>query len=303
MLAHRMMGSSSLLLGEFVEARDHLQRGLALADPARHGGLVAHLGMDLESTLNQMGAWAVCLLGFADQAAAMLRRGIELGSALTQINAKTYTLGRCCIVAMCSRDNATLETVGKTVAELAAQHRIPLFQGNARVYLAWAAMESGRFAEAAIGFERGLDELASVDSRHYLPFFLAGLAMSLVGCDRAEQARRVIEQAFAVCREGEHGWCEAELWRVRGVVLSAAEQGDRSEAARSFEHAITLARTQQARLWELRAATSFARLLSRAGESARAEAVLRPVHEWFTEGLATPDLADARALLAAPSAT
>ena len=298
MLACRMVGSSALFLGELVQARDELERGLALVEPHKHGGLVAHLGMDLESTLHQMRGWALYLLGFPDQGGAELQRGLQLGYALTQINAKIYTLGRCCVVAMGMRDGRLVEDIARRVAELAAQHRIPMYRAFADIYLAWAAMEQGRHAEAAAGFERGLADLAVAGSRLYLPFFLAGQAAALAGCGRHDEALRAIDQAIVVGQEGEHRWCEAELWRVRGEVLAGdAKAGDRAEALRSLERALSVARRGQAKLWELRAATTLARLLSLRGDHSEAKALLAPLHEWFTEGHDTVDLRDARRVL------
>jgi predicted ATPase len=90
-------------------------------------------------------------------------------------------------------------------------------------------------------------------------------------------------------------WFEAELYRLRGECLIAHRSGEQAEA--SFERALAVARRQSAKMWELRAAVSFARLHRDQCRSVEARDLLAPVYEWFTEGFATPDLKEAKALL------
>ena len=97
-----------------------------------------------------------------------------------------------------------------------------------------------------------------------------------------------------VARSGER-WLEPELERLTGEMLVAT--GSAGEAAPHFEEAIALARDQSAKMWELRAAASLARLLCDQGRHTEARDLLAPVYHWFTEGFATPDLKEARALL------
>jgi predicted ATPase len=92
-------------------------------------------------------------------------------------------------------------------------------------------------------------------------------------------------------------WFEAELHRIKGDVLLRAPEVDPGQAEACFRQAITVAQGQQAKLWELRAATSLARLWRDQGKGAQAHDLLAPVYDWFTEGFDTPDLKEARVLL------
>jgi predicted ATPase len=92
-------------------------------------------------------------------------------------------------------------------------------------------------------------------------------------------------------------WFEAELHRHRGELLRTAHPGAEAEAEASFRRAIAIARGQDAKLWELRAAASLARLWRDRGKRDQARASLAPVYGWFTEGFDTPDLKEAKALL------
>ena len=89
----------------------------------------------------------------------------------------------------------------------------------------------------------------------------------------------------------------AELARVRGDILLSQSDGKTDEAAASFEKAIEIARAQKAKGWELRAATSLARLWQSQNKTKEAHDLLAPVYEWFTEGFDTADLKEAKALL------
>jgi predicted ATPase len=116
----------------------------------------------------------------------------------------------------------------------------------------------------------------------------------------------LLDEALGLARETDGCWCEAELHRLKGAVFASGRGGREAEAESCFEGAITVARQQGAKLWELRAATGLARLRRDQGRLAEARGLLAPVYASFTEGFAFPDLVEARALLeelgAAPGA-
>jgi predicted ATPase len=119
----------------------------------------------------------------------------------------------------------------------------------------------------------------------------------MAAAHRQPEAMRTIERALTECEQTSQGWCDAELWRVRGELLLRNALPDRAAATQSFERALGIARTRGARLWELRASLSLARLWVDQGDRSRAVALLQPIYDWFTEGFDTVDLVEARALL------
>ena len=123
------------------------------------------------------------------------------------------------------------------------------------------------------------------------------LAIGHADSGRFDDAWRCIGKAMAAMQATKERWCEAEAHRVAGEIALKSPQRDVAKAQAYFEHALTLARTQQAKSWELRAATSLARLLSDQGKRQTARDLLAPVHDWFKEGFDTADLRTARALL------
>jgi len=130
-----------------------------------------------------------------------------------------------------------------------------------------------------------------------LPLQFAGLAHALARAGTFAEAFEALESAEEVKRSGEQTW-EAIIAWIRGQVYALMPQPDVAKVASCYERACALARRQSARSVELRAATSLAELWSQQGRKADAWALLAPIHAWFTEGFETPDLADAKALLA-----
>ena len=137
--------------------------------------------------------------------------------------------------------------------------------------------------------------MAAAESRYVTPVLACGYATALMTCGRLDQASRAIERALVDNAHRGLVWCDAELWRVRGELQRA--QREPGLAASSFEHALTIARGQGAGLWELRAATSLARLWADQHEPARARQLLKPVLDGFDERLDSVDVRDARTLM------
>ena len=123
------------------------------------------------------------------------------------------------------------------------------------------------------------------------------LAIAHAGAGHFDDAWRCIDKAMTAMHATKERWCEAEAHRVAGEITLKSPQRDVAKAQAYFEHSLTVARAQQARSWELRAATSSARLLSDQGKRQTARDLLAPIYDWFTEGFDTSDLRTAKALL------
>ena len=123
------------------------------------------------------------------------------------------------------------------------------------------------------------------------------LAIAHADCGQFEDAWLCIGESMAAMQATRERWCEAEAHRVAGEIAFKSPQRDVTKAQGHFEHSLALARAQQAKSWELRAATSLARLLNHQGQRQTARDLLAPVYDWFTEGFDTSDLRNAKALL------
>ena len=293
--AHRMVAASLFYLGDFVEAQEHLEPAVALVGSSVADEVTVRLGVGPRVATLCYGAWLLCLRGYAGQSRQMLARAHSLGAAL-EPSARAQMHMFSALIAASAGDGAATRGEAECLGELAAKHRLPMYGQYADAFLGLAAI--GTPTEAAVrAYEQRVNDLIAARVLIWAPFLLARLAEGMQACGYHDEALRTIGRAFDECEATSQRWCEAELWRTRGKLLLHALQPDRAQATRAFERAMAIARDQDAKLWELRAAMSLARLWAGQGDRAKALDVLAPIHDWFTEGFDTVDLVEARVLL------
>jgi predicted ATPase len=160
-----------------------------------------------------------------------------------------------------------------------------------------ALVLSGQMSSAVTMITSGLAAFRSTGSTLFTPWYLSNYAKAYSEIDQFEDARRCIDEAELTVRITKERWCEAEIHRVAGEIALRSPATDASKAEAAFERALAIARTQQAKSLELRAATNLARFLGDRGERKKASEILVPIYSWFTEGSGTRDLRAARALV------
>jgi predicted ATPase len=143
----------------------------------------------------------------------------------------------------------------------------------------------------------GIAAYRSTGSTNWVPLHLSYLAIADAGLDQFEEAWRCIAEALNAVETTKERWCEAEIHRIAGDITLLSPEPDGAKAEVYFEHALSVAREQHAKSWELRAAMSMARLCRDQGKRQQAHDLLAPVYGWFTEGFETLDLKEAKALL------
>ncbi|WP_089945797.1 hypothetical protein [Candidatus Entotheonella palauensis] len=148
---------------------------------------------------------------------------------------------------------------------------------------------------------RGLADILDTGAVIYQPLCLLVLAEAHGKADQAKAGLRALSEAFATVGEDAQSYLAAELYRLHGELLQQRAPLETAQAECAFQQALDIARRQQAKAWELRAAMSLARLWQRQGMREAARAVLEPVYNWCTEGFDTADLQEAKTLLAALS--
>jgi predicted ATPase len=194
------------------------------------------------------------------------------------------------------RDAEAAATHAKTGAELAKEHGFPLFVAWSAPPQGWALAAQGRLAEGAERIRQGLSDAMATGSELFRPCFRAWLAEVLGTAGAPEAGVQVLDEELALDDRDERRY-DAELHRLRGELLLLSEPGHYDEAESCFLEALGMAREQQAKSLELRAAASLARLWQSQGKPNEARELLAQVYDWFTEGLDSPDLQDAKALL------
>jgi predicted ATPase len=189
---------------------------------------------------------------------------------------------------------------------LAHQQGFPFFVALGMVFQGAALVQQGHSEAGIQQLRQGIAAYKAIGTELILPFFLSLLAAAYGRSGRADVGLEVLEEALALVNTTGERLCEADLYRLKGEFFlqaeaqSLASRGDNPHAAEAealFQQALTIARHQGARSWELRVAISLSRLWQQQGKHTAAYALLAPVYGWFTEGFDTADLQEARALL------
>jgi predicted ATPase len=183
------------------------------------------------------------------------------------------------------------------VISLAEEHGLSMWLAYGRIFRGWALAEQGRRAEGLAELVKALAECQATRTRMHRPYHLALLAEALHRSGKAEEALRVVDEALELVEETDERWWEADLHRLKGDLLLSLAAQNAAEAEAEYGAAVTTARRQGARMLELRAATSLARLWRDQGACAEARDLLAPVYGWFAEGRDTAGVKDAGALL------
>ena len=193
------------------------------------------------------------------------------------------------------RDGPGVRERAAALVALSAEHGFALWQAAGIVLDGWALAEGGRAVAGIARIESGLEAYRATGAGLFVPYFLALLGTTHGAAGEGAEGQRLLADALDAGRASGERWFEAELYRLKGELSLAG--GDRATAEACFLSAIAFAREQSAKLWELRATTSLARLWADQGKRAEASNLLVPVYDWFTEGFDSPDLRDAKALL------
>jgi predicted ATPase len=298
MIGHRIMGTCLMVTGDFFESRAHLDRAFALYDPVEHRVLATRFGSDTGVTILSWRSLPVWWLGYPDDALADADRAIrdarEIGQAGTLMTA--LALGAW-VHRLCSNYAATGSLVDE-LAALAREKGAAYYKAIGTVLQGDLIALTGNASDAVQKITTGLTELRSTGTTLFGSMFLSTLASAYADIGRFDDAWHSIDEATATIETTKERWFEAETNRIGGEIALKSPEPDAAKAQAYFERALSVARQQRAKSWELRAAMSLARLWRDQGKVQQARELLSPVYGWFTEGFDTRDLRDAKALLA-----
>jgi class 3 adenylate cyclase/predicted ATPase len=293
----RIVGSALYHLGRLVESRAHLEEGLALYDPERDRGSASVYALDSRVVCLFWLVHVLFALGYPEQAEARMREALAYARELAHPYTLAYAMSVACIFHGRQRPGPATRTAADTLAAFATEQDFPLPAAVGALVGGWALSDGGSTEEAIARMQRGLADYTATGAQLWVPDFLPLLAQAHGRAGQPGAGLGFLAEALERVEENGGRWLEAELYRLRGDLLLAPPDRDPPEAEACFWHAIAIARTQRARMWELRAATSLARLWQDQGKNAEARDLLAPVYDWFAEGFDTADLRDAQALL------
>jgi DNA-binding winged helix-turn-helix (wHTH) protein/predicted ATPase len=294
---HHALWLTQFCRGELAAAYDHAARGIALYDSESHAALASVYGNHDAGTCARMqGAWTLGLLGFPERAVALSGEAIALAERLGHPFNLAWSHYSAANLHQLLRDAAATRRHAEVALALAREHGFPLPSGWATAVRGWAIATAGAGLEGLAGIREGLAGARATGSQSYESYLLALLADGCLMTERVEDGLAAIAEGLErVARTGERFY-EAELWRLRGELLLLQER-EAGAAADALGRAAEIARQQNARWLELRAAVSLNRIQQRPGPTNAACRLLADVYGWFTEGLATADLCEARKFL------
>jgi predicted ATPase len=290
------MGVVALLRGDLVTGRALLEPYLSLSDPPPiattfHG--MRHLRVAYLAWMMQ-GLWE---LGYAAQAQ---QRHVELLSLARQLGHPPNLVYAECFgafLAQYCRDAATTYDRAEAVTAFATAQGLEHNVVFGRILLGWALAMQGDAAAGMAHIQQGLAVVQRTGLKLYRPYFLTLLAEASGQAGQPEAGLTALTEAVTLVAATEERWWEAEVYRLQGVLLLQRSRADVGQAEACFQQALEVARRQQARALELRAALRLAQLWQTQGQRAAARQLLVELYGWFTEGFDTADLQEAKALL------
>lgn len=288
-VGHWAKGVTLLYSGDLEAAHSHLEEMLAYYDPNQSRPAIFRYVTDPGVACHFWSAWAQWLRGYPDQALDRSYEALALAQRLNHPFSLAFALFTSATLHQFRGEpRETLARAEATIA-LADKHGFAFFQGLADVFRGWAKTEMGE-VEAGIELMRsGIERSQASGSRIGKPHMLALLGEAHGKIGQPEEGLTLLAEALDAAHDSNERHYEPEILRLRGDLLQQAG-ASAAEVEASYRQAIALARQQQAKLWELRAALSLARLASDESQLTAACNQVAEVYNWFTEGRSSPDL-------------
>jgi class 3 adenylate cyclase/predicted ATPase len=294
-LGHFSSGRTLMFTGRFAESQSHLEAGLLLYDPIAHSSLVHHAAPrpDVHAQA-ELGIVLLCL-GYPDRALA--RSNLAIAEARRLAHPPTLAVSLSLGIALLSLvgDIAALDQRAGQLARVATEQGFPRWRPQGTIFAGWLKLKTGDVAEGTPLLRSGSAAYRAMGAELWMPQYIALLAEACEIAGQVQEAGALLNDALQLVERTGECWFAAELNRLKGRLL--LRRGHTEAAVELYRKALSIAQEQEAKLWELRAAVSGARLRRDQGRYSKARELLAPVYGWFTEGFDTPDLKEAKALL------
>jgi class 3 adenylate cyclase/predicted ATPase len=295
LLGHLSSGRNLMLAGRFAASRSHLEKVLSLYDSAIHHSLTRQIGIHPRLSAQAILGNVLFFLGFPEQALAQTNAAIaeaeKLGHATSL--AQSLTFGTRLLWEY--GDNAALASRAKQFCALATEHGFSVWRAQGTMYRGLAQVTAGDVADGMELLRAGFADYRANASEAETSAYKVLLAKACAIAGQIEEALAMLDNAMPVLEQAGEARYAAEMRRHKGQLL--LRHGYSEAVENMYREALSIARAQEAKLWELRAAVSFARLRRDHGPHAEARDLLAEVYGWFTEGLDAPDLQEAKTLL------
>ena len=308
--AHEELGSVLFFMGEPALALGHLEQCIL----PHYRSLTLDAGF--ESAVLSLGrtAWVLWMLGYPDRALSRVQEALALGEEMSRPHSLVLGIHYVALLHQARREASLAQERAEAVMMLSNEHGFTYWLEGGRHVRGWALATQGRCTEGIVELRQGLAAWHAMGASLGQTHILVRLAEAYQQCRRVKEGLRVLDEALVTVHEREERYYEAEIYRLKGeLLLQSDAQGPTDnveqmaldmhprvrEAEACFQTALQVARRQQAKSLELRAAMSLSRLWRSQRKHATARQLLAEIYAWFTEGFETLDLQEAKALLEA----
>ena len=294
-LGHLSSGVNLMFAGRFTEARSHLEEALTRYDPVSQRLLVRHVGVHPHVFAQAYLGNALFCLGFPDQALARSSANIPEAKRLAHPPSLAGGLAIGLRLLSLVGDDAVLDEWVNQLVAVATEHGFPHWRAQGEIYRGWIEVKRNNVTEGIARLRTSSAAYRASGVELFVPHYFDLLATACEIAGEIEEGLALLDDALRIGQKTGERWLVAELDRHKGQLL--LRKGHAEAAEELYRKALSLAEAQGAKLWELRAAVSLARLWGEQRRRAEARDLVAPVYGWFNEGFDTADLKDAKALL------
>jgi predicted ATPase len=270
---------------------------MVLYDAPQHRSSAFLYGEDAGVQCHTYAAWALWSLGYPDQGLVRSHEALTLAQQSAHLFSLSFVLSWAAVFHQFRREVRLTQERAEAAISIATEQGFPQWKAFSAIPYSWTLAHQGQAQEGTEQMHQGLRAHRATGAEIFRPYWLALLAEAHGIMGQPEAGLTMLTEALALMdTNGERAW-EPELYRLKGVLLLQQDSDNSTAAETCFQQAMAIAQNQSAKSWELRAATSLARLWQRQGKRDEARQMLAEVYDWFTEGFDTADLKDAKALL------
>jgi class 3 adenylate cyclase/predicted ATPase len=297
LVGNRSMGLCLHQLGSFTSAQAHFHEVNKLYIAGTHNLLASVAAFDMRAVALTYLSFSSFILGHVEQADSLSAQALTWSRNLRHPHNLAFALSYAALLKTLSQPDPAATELLDELTTLTAEHHFPAYMAVANILRGRVFSMRGQTAEGLVLIRKGLSASANAGASWNQTYFLGLLAQSCEDAGLADEALEALTKALEHADHTDERWFEAELHRLKGEWLVAHRPDRQDEAETCFCRAIEIAKKQQAKLWELRAATSLAQLWVARRRPKEARDLLAPVRAWFREGRDTPDLKRASMLL------
>jgi predicted ATPase len=274
-----------------------VEEAIARYTPDQRRAPVFRMGLDLGVSCRTYAAVTLWLLGYPEQALAHVHEALTLAHALSHPYSLAWARCWAAYVYQFRGDVPAVHAQAEAAVALATEQSFPLWAAWGTSIRGWALARQDQGEEGMAQVRQGIPSFRATRAAVFMPYFYTMLADVSAHLGHMEDGLQALAEAHTLVEQHEERWWEAEVCRLRGILIMRQTGTSQAEAEGWLQQALDIARRQQAKSLELRAAMSLSRLWQQQGKQAEARELLAPTYGWFTEGFDTTDLREAKALL------